>query len=294
LPFQPVHLPQPLLLVPPLLPPLVLRTENGQFGAKRPDIGRFGDCEPCSRFEEPPSRPPDEEDPRDPRLTRYVKHQVHEAVDLEGEAGDCVFAAYGGRVVEVETGAAGVRGNVTIDHHPFATGLVSRYLHLEGAGICVEEGDSVAKGDLIGRIGSGPADPHLHFELRMVLDPFRASDGPRPVRPEVLVTPERHRRGPDAAALPVRGRPAAARGRGAAFVASIGVQTVARVPLFRALTDASPDPYSIPLYEPTTEHERGLIAMLTKALELGRPVEVEYRESAFFGIHRVPASVGMV
>jgi murein DD-endopeptidase MepM/ murein hydrolase activator NlpD len=171
LPFQPVHLPQPLLLVPPLLPPLVLRTENGQFGAKRPDIGRFGDCEPCSRFEEPPSRPPDEEDPRDPRLTRYVKHQVHEAVDLEGEAGDCVFAAYGGRVVEVETGAAGVRGNVTIDHHPFATGLVSRYLHLEGAGICVEEGDSVAKGDLIGRIGSGPADPHLHFELRMVLDP---------------------------------------------------------------------------------------------------------------------------
>ena len=126
MPFQPVHLPQPLLLVPPLPPPLVLRTENGQFGAKRPDIGRFGDC---------------------------------------------VFTAHGGRVVEVETGAAGVRGNVTIDHHPFATGLVSRYLHLEGAGICVEEGDSVAKGDLIGRIGSGPADPHLHFELRMVLDP---------------------------------------------------------------------------------------------------------------------------
>ena len=75
---------------------------------------------------------------------------------------------------------------------------------------------------------------------------------------------------------------------------SIGVQTVARVPLFRALTDASPDPYSIPLYEPTTEHERGMVAMLTKALELGRPVEVEYRESAFFGTHRVPASVGMV
>jgi murein DD-endopeptidase MepM/ murein hydrolase activator NlpD len=171
MPFQPAHLPQPLLLVPPLLPPLVLRTENGQFGAKRPDIGRFGDCEPCSRFEEPPSRPPGGEDPRDPRLARYVKHQVHEAVDLEGEAGDCVFAAYGGRVVEVETGATGVRGNVTIDHHPFATGLVSRYLHLEGAGICVGAGDSVAKGDLIGRIGSGPADPHLHFELRIVLDP---------------------------------------------------------------------------------------------------------------------------
>jgi hypothetical protein len=66
------------------------------------------------------------------------------------------------------------------------------------------------------------------------------------------------------------------------------------VTLFRALTDASPAPYSIPLYEPTTEHERGMLAMFTKALELGRPVEVEYRESAFFGTHRVPASVGIV
>src|SRR4029450_5010953 len=33
MPFQPVLEPQPLLLVPPLLPPLVLRTENGFFGA---------------------------------------------------------------------------------------------------------------------------------------------------------------------------------------------------------------------------------------------------------------------
>ena len=282
--FQPVHVPQPLLLVPPLLPPLVLRTENGQFGARRPDIGVFGDCEPCSRFEEPP-RPPDEEDPPDPRLTRYVKHQVHEAVDLEGEAGDCVFAAYGGRVVEVETGAAGIRGNVTIDHHPFATGLVSRYLHLEGASVCVEQGDSVAKGDLIGRIGSAPADPHLHFELRIVLDP--SDETYWSPRNSVAVDPTRllYRFETD---LPLLAAGAAAN------VTSIGVQTVARVPLFRALTDASPDPYSIPLYEPTTEHERGMAAVLTKALELGRPVEVEYRESAFFGAHRVPASVRLV
>ena len=51
MPLQPVHAPQPLLLAPPLLPPLVLRTENGFFGAKRPAIGAFGDCEPCNRFE---------------------------------------------------------------------------------------------------------------------------------------------------------------------------------------------------------------------------------------------------
>jgi hypothetical protein len=31
--------------------------------------------------------------------------------------------------------------------------------------------------------------------------------------------------------------------------------------------------------------------MLTKALELGRAVEVDYRDSVFFGQHRVPAGV---
>jgi Peptidase family M23 len=288
MPLQPVHAPQPLLLAPPLLPPLVLRTENGFFGAKRPDIGEFGDCEPCTRFEEPPERPPGGQDPRDPDPrppARYVKHQVHEAVDLEGEAGDCVFAAYSGRVVEVETGAAGVRGNVTIDHHPSATGLVSRYLHLEGASICVEQGDSVGKGDLIGRIGRGPADPHLHFELRIVLDPSDQRYWSH--RNSVAVDPTRllYRFEADLPLLPAGA---------ASAVTSVGIQPVARVPLFRALTAASPDPHSIPLYEPVSEHERGLMAMFTKALELGRPVEVEYRESEFFGSHRVPASVGIV
>jgi murein DD-endopeptidase MepM/ murein hydrolase activator NlpD len=108
--LQAVHLPQPLLIVPPLLPPLVLRTETGFFGAKRFGPGEFDRCRPCTRFEAPPSPPP-------PPPVRYLRRQVHEGVDLEGEAGDCVFAAYMGRVVEVEVGAGGTRGNVTIDHH---------------------------------------------------------------------------------------------------------------------------------------------------------------------------------
>jgi Peptidase family M23 len=297
--LQPVHAPQPLMLVPPLLPPLVLRVENGFFGAKRPAIGNFGDCEPCTRFEEPPSRPPDEEDPGDEApgdqdpddqdpggarpSARYVKHQVHEAVDLEGEAGDCVFAAYTGRVVEVERGATGVRGNLTIDHHPSGTGLVSRYLHLDGDSICVEPGQPVTKGDLIGQIGSGPSDPHLHFELRIVVDPSDRrfwSD-----RNSVALDPTRLLYRFEAAALPLL------RSGGPAAVTRIGIQEAGPVAFFRAQTDASPRPYSIPLYEPTTEHERGLIDLFTKALELGRPVEVEFRDSVFFGDNRVPASV---
>jgi hypothetical protein len=77
---------------------------------------------------------------------------------------------------------------------------------------------------------------------------------------------------------------------GAAAMTSIGVELVANIRLFRAYTDASPDPYGIPLYEPSTEHERGLAAIFGKALELGRPVEVDYRDSVFFGPHRIPAS----
>jgi hypothetical protein len=273
--LQPVHVPQPLLLAPPLLPPLVLRTENGFFGAKRPAIGSFGDCDPCTRFEEPPGGPGPP--------ARYVKHQLHEAVDLEGEATECVFAAYTGRVVEVERGATGVRGNLTIDHHPAGAGLVSRYLHLDGDSICVEPGESVVKGDLIGQLGSGPSDPHLHFELRIILDPSDRrfwSD-----RNSVALDPTRLLYRFEAGALPLL------RAGGPAAVTRIGIQEVGPVAFFRAQTDASPRPYSVPMYEPTTTSERGLIDLFTKALELGRPVEVEFRDSVFFGDNRVPASV---
>ena len=237
--FQPVLAPQPLL-VPPLLPPLVLRTENGFFGAKRPAVGAFGACDPCTRFEEPPF-PPGEEQPG-----RYVKHQLHEAVDLEGEAGDCVFAVYTGRVVEVERSPDGVRGDVTIDHHPLGAGLVSRYLHLEGASICVEEGESVTKGDLIARLGAGPADPHLHVELRIVVDSsdrrFWAD------RNSVALDPTRLLYRVEGDTLPLLSAGAAS------AVTSIGVETVAHVPFFRAELTYAPAPYSIPLYEPSTEH----------------------------------------
>ena len=211
MPFQPVLEPQPLLLVPPLLPPLVLRTENGLFGAPRGDLAAFGDCPPCTRF-------------------------------------------------EVEVSGGGTRGNVSVDHHP------------------------VAKGQLIGQFGPGPADPHLHFELRVVLD--RSDRKFSGDRNSVAVDPTRllYRFEDDLPVLQAA----------AATVTSIGVQTVARVPLFRAGTDASDVPFSIPLYEPVTEHERAMAAVFGKALELDRQVAVEYRESRFFGDHRVPVSVHLV
>jgi hypothetical protein len=55
--LQPVQVPQPLLLVPPLLPPLVLRTRNGFFGAKRfSPPGEFDRCRPYTASGRRPSR----------------------------------------------------------------------------------------------------------------------------------------------------------------------------------------------------------------------------------------------
>jgi hypothetical protein len=97
---------------------------------------------------------------------------------------------------------------------------VSRYLHLEGANICVEEGESVTKGDLIAQLGSGPADPHLHVELRIVLDPSDRrfwSD-----RNSVALDPTRLLYRVEGDALPVLSAGAAS------AVTSIGVETVLR------------------------------------------------------------------
>jgi hypothetical protein len=141
----------------------------------------------------------------------------------------------------------------------------------------------VTKGDLIGQIGSGPSDPHLHFELRIVIDPSDQrfwSD-----RNAVALDPTRLLYRFEAGVLPLL------RAGGPAAVTRIGIQEAGPVAFFRVETDASPRPYSVPMYEPMTEPERGLIDLFTKALELGRPVEVEFRDSVFFGDNRVAASV---
>ena len=109
--------------VPPLELPLALRLENGQFGAPRP---------------------------RGPAL------QIHEAVDLAASAGDTVFAAYAGRIAEVETNPAATRGNVTIDHHPRGLGFVSKYLHITD--IAVAPGDFVQKGAPFARVSADPPE----------------------------------------------------------------------------------------------------------------------------------------
>ena len=107
------------------------------------------------------------QDPFDGHLTR------HGGVDLAGAEGAAVRAVAGG--VVRRAGARGGYGQaVEIDH---GGGLTTLYAH--ASDLMVEEGQHVAPGQPIARVGhSGRATgPHLHFEVRVsgtAVDPARA------------------------------------------------------------------------------------------------------------------------
>jgi Peptidase family M23 len=144
------------LFVPPLELPLTLRIENGRFGALRPKP--LPRQPPCATTQFIPAG-----DPRNPTSGDvYVANQIHEAVDLAAAADDCVFAAYSGRVVDVEAAA------VTIDHHPEGLGFVTKYIHIDH--IAVAPGNFVQKGMPFAAVSTEPTEPHLHFELWAVVD----------------------------------------------------------------------------------------------------------------------------
>ena len=100
----------------------------------------------------------------DPFLGRLA---LHPGVDLIEAYGDEIHAAGAGRVVHA--GPMGGYGMmVEIDH---GNGLTTRYAHMSQA--LVAEGQDVAQGAVLGRIGSSgrSTGPHLHYEVRVDGEP---------------------------------------------------------------------------------------------------------------------------
>jgi murein DD-endopeptidase MepM/ murein hydrolase activator NlpD len=100
----------------------------------------------------------------DPFLGRLA---LHPGVDFAQGYGADIHATGAGRVVHA--GPAGGYGiMVEIDH---GNGLTTRYAHMSEA--LVAEGEEVAKGAVLGRIGSSgrSTGPHLHYEVRVDGDP---------------------------------------------------------------------------------------------------------------------------
>ena len=97
---------------------------------------------------------------------------LHAGLDFRGTTGDPVRATGAGTVVSAgRSGGFGLM--VEIDH---GHDLTTRYAHLSAIG--VQEGQRVAAGQVIGRLGSTgrSTGPHLHWETRLdgeAIDPAR-------------------------------------------------------------------------------------------------------------------------
>jgi murein DD-endopeptidase MepM/ murein hydrolase activator NlpD len=96
--------------------------------------------------------------------------RFHKGVDIRAAYGQPVPSVAGGRVVTAgEQGAYGL--TVVVEHD---SGIRTRYAHLSA--VAVTPGESVERGQDLGRVGSSgrSTGPHLHFEV--------LEDG-RPVNP---------------------------------------------------------------------------------------------------------------
>ncbi|SDG04084.1 Peptidase family M23 [Fontibacillus panacisegetis] len=85
----------------------------------------------------------------------------HAGIDIAGKVGDPVYAAGAGKVIN--TDRDGSHGKYIVIEHP--GGLQTWYLHLSS--IDVSTGDTVTKGESIGKLGNTgrSTGPHLHFEI---------------------------------------------------------------------------------------------------------------------------------
>jgi murein DD-endopeptidase MepM/ murein hydrolase activator NlpD len=90
----------------------------------------------------------------------------HEALDIAAPRGTPVLAAADGRVAKLFTSAA---GGLTVYVFDPAQRFALYYAHLDGYASGLREGARVARGDVLGYVGTtgnAPPDaPHLHFAI---------------------------------------------------------------------------------------------------------------------------------
>ncbi len=95
----------------------------------------------------------------------------HDAIDIMAPRGTRVFAAADGKVAKLFTS---VRGGFTVYEFDPSETFAYYYAHLDSYAPGLAEGKQLARGDLVGFVGSSgdasPVAPHLHFSI-FVLGP---------------------------------------------------------------------------------------------------------------------------
>lgn len=96
-------------------------------------------------------------------ILKYKK--MHGGIDIGAPSGTPIHAAASGKVICASWRSGGSGNTVIIDH---GGGITTLYFHIKKGGILVKEGQTVAAGDVIAKVGSTglSTGPHLHFEVR--------------------------------------------------------------------------------------------------------------------------------
>jgi murein DD-endopeptidase MepM/ murein hydrolase activator NlpD len=91
------------------------------------------------------------------------KREFHKGLDISGPSGTPIYAPATGKVTF--SGTDGAYGLTVILNH--GNGITTRYAHLNR--LAVKNGQSVARGELIGLMGNSgrSTGPHLHYEVRL-------------------------------------------------------------------------------------------------------------------------------
>jgi peptidoglycan LD-endopeptidase LytH len=114
---------------------------------------------------------------------RRGEERIHHAIDILAPRGTPVLAADDGTIMRVSSNTL---GGLTIYAVDSRHRLVYYYAHLERYDVTAYKGKVVAKGDVIGYVGTtgnargGP--PHLHFQVMRYKDQRRWWDG-EPIDP---------------------------------------------------------------------------------------------------------------
>jgi len=260
---------QSWLFSPPLELPLQPRLENGRFDSlrRRP----LADPPECNTTQIILAGDPANPTGRDV----HFFNRLHQAVDLASEAGNCVYAAYSGRIVKVEVQPGGDTANVSIDHHPRGHGFVTNYNHITD--VQFAEGDFVGTGEPIAQVSAAPDDPTLHFELWAVIDRKDPGDDPPGDSDMVPIDPTRalyawERRLVADEPLP-----------GPQIPLAVGVTRLNTVHFFFARFESDVTLH-VPMYEPMTDDERLIAELLREAYRRGDALELSFRHSSFWGV----------